>query len=344
MSIKSLRVQNFRAHEDFSIEFSEKATLISGLNGSGKTSLLEAVFIAFRGTSFRSSDREIVKNDSDHEWFRIDLEFNNGNKRVIKYDKNKSAGKKQFSLDGKITYRLLNSSKLPVVLFEPDDLQLLSGSPARRRRFIDGFLAQIYPDFSLAQTKYEKALKQRNNLLKKDNFSSDEIFPWNLMLAQYGSHIINRRCEFIELLNSKINPVYTEIAGTNDKIEIIYDGDWLTHEEFLRRLSQNEAKDRILGFTSLGPHRHDLIFNFNHAEAVNVASRGEVRSLVLALKFMETDVLSELTGKKPIVLLDDVFSELDEKRQNLLAKHFSKYQTIISSVNEIKRVDISVKI
>ena len=341
MILKTLRVQNFRTHSDFILEIGEKSTLISGANGSGKTSLLEAIYFALQGTSFRSSDKEILRNDGS-SWFRIDLKDSKDSLRTIIFNDAVQKSKKQFLVDGNKKARLSANLRIPVVLFEPDDLQLLSGSPTRRRNFLDYFLSQIFPSFQLALTRYNKALKQRNNLLKRDNVSKDELFPWNLMLAEYGAEIISKRQDFLELLNSKIEEVYFEISGVKDEIKIDYLGEKVSKNEILAILSKNIERDKILGYTNFGPHKHDIQFIFNKKPAQNVASRGENRSLVLALKFIETDILADLTSKRPIVLLDDVFSELDDDRQKLLTKHFSKYQTIITSTNEIKVEDCKI--
>ena len=341
MILKTLRVQNFRTHSDFILEIGEKSTLISGANGSGKTSLLEAIYFALQGTSFRSSDKEILRNDGS-SWFRIDLKDSKDSLRTIIFNNAVQKSKKQFLVDGNKKARLSANLRIPVVLFEPDDLQLLSGSPTRRRNFLDYFLSQIFPSFQLALTRYNKALKQRNNLLKRDNVSKDELFPWNLMLAEYGAEIISKRQDFLELLNSKIEEVYFEISGVKDEIKIDYLGEKVSKNEILAILSKNIERDKILGYTNFGPHKHDIQFIFNKKPAQNVASRGENRSLVLALKFIETDILADLTSKRPIVLLDDVFSELDDDRQKLLTKHFSKYQTIITSTNEIKVEDCKI--
>ena len=341
MILKTLRVQNFRTHSDFILEIGEKSTLISGANGSGKTSLLEAIYFALQGTSFRSSDKEILRNDGS-SWFRIDLKDSKDSLRTIVFNDSVQKLKKQFLVDGNKKARLSANLRIPVVLFEPDDLQLLSGSPTRRRNFLDQFLSQIFPSFQLAILRYNKALKQRNNLLKRENVSKDELFPWNLMLAEYGAEIISKRQDFLKLLNSKIEEVYYEISGVKDEIKIDYLGEKVSKNEILAILSKNIERDKILGYTNFGPHKHDIQFIFNKKPAQNVASRGENRSLVLALKFIETDILADLTSKRPIVLLDDVFSELDDDRQKLLTKHFSKYQTIITSTNEIKVEDCKI--
>jgi DNA replication and repair protein recF len=341
MILKTLRVQNFRTHSDFILEIGEKSTLISGANGSGKTSLLEAIYFALQGTSFRSSDKEILRNDGS-SWFRIDLKDSKDSLRTIVFNDSVQKSKKQFLVDGNKKARLSANLRIPVVLFEPDDLQLLSGSPTRRRNFLDQFLSQIFPSFQLAILRYNKALKQRNNLLKRENVSKDELFPWNLMLAEYGAEIISKRQDFLKLLNSKIEEVYYEISGVKDEIKIDYLGEKVSKNEILAILSKNIERDKILGYTNFGPHKHDIQFIFNKKPAQNVASRGENRSLVLALKFIETDILADLTSKRPIVLLDDVFSELDDDRQKLLTKHFSKYQTIITSTNEIKVEDCKI--
>ena len=341
MILKTLRVQNFRTHSDFILEIGEKSTLISGANGSGKTSLLEAIYFALQGTSFRSSDKEILRNDGS-SWFRIDLKDSKDSLRTIIFNDAVQKSKKQFLVDGNKKARLGANLRIPVVLFEPDDLQLLSGSPTRRRNFLDYFLSQIFPSFQLALARYNKALKQRNNLLKRNNVSKDELFPWNLMLAEYGAEIISKRQDFLELLNSKIEEVYFEISGVKDEIKIDYLGEKVSKNEILAILSENIERDKILGYTNFGPHKHDIQFIFNKKPAQNVVSRGENRSLVLALKFIETDILADLTSKRPIVLLDDVFSELDDDRQKLLTKHFSKYQTIITSTNEIKVEDCKI--
>ena len=330
--IKKLSVQNIRSHDKFDITLSPTITVITGNNGSGKTSLVEALYIALRGSSFKGSDSDVLRHN--FPWWRIDIELSDGQKRSVSFDPNLKIGRKKITVDNKNMYRLMPKYKYPVVLFEPDDLRLLHGSPTRRRQFIDGFISQLDPVYLNSIHKYERALRQRNNLLKNQFTKPDEIFAWNITLSEYGSYIIEKRIAFIEQINNKINDAYNLIAKSNDIISIHYSHTYIgdIKQKLLNDLSLHQEKDRIIGFTSTGPHRHDVIFQFNGSPAIDVASRGEVRSIVLALKFLEVDIIEGIVGQKPIILLDDVFSELDENRQKYLMDN-QKGQIIITSAH-----------
>jgi DNA replication and repair protein RecF len=307
-------------------------TLITGSNGSGKTSLLEAVYIALQGSSFKGSDLEVLKHDSP--WYRIDIEFDNGVKRSVKFDPSRQTGKKQFEVDNKTAYRLTFAHKYPVVLFEPDELRLLGGSPARRREFIDRFISQFDPEYALSLRRYERALKQRNSLLKHHNSNQNDLFVWDVSLSKYGAVIVERRTKIIEQLQPALESVYKDISHSGDSAFIHYSAQYKgsIEQKLLSELHQAADRDRRLGYTSVGPHRHDILFDLNGSSAAGTASRGEIRTIVLALKFLEVDIIKLHTDKPPIILLDDVFSELDESRQHALMDRFSHYQTIITSV------------
>jgi DNA replication and repair protein RecF len=330
--IDSLSVQNFRCHDKYTIKLSPSVTVITGKNGSGKTSLLEAIYLSINGSSFKGSDQDILKKDAN--WWKIALKMDDLSKRQVVYDSSQLTKKKKFTIDGKNYYRLPTKYHLPVVLFEPDDLRLLHGSPQRRRRFIDSFISQIDPIYHQAVYRYDRALKQRNSLLKQHTSSADELFAWNISLSQYGAYIIEKRIAFIEKINSQLCDTYTSIAKTNDDISVHYSHTYIgdIKQKLLNDLYAHLERDRILGYTSTGPHRHDVVFYINNSLALDTASRGEIRSIVLATKFLEVEIIKQLTNTNPLVLLDDVFSELDEERQRYLME-ISGGQIIITSTH-----------
>lgn len=329
--VASLRVQHLRTHDSFTLSVSPTVTLITGPNGSGKTSLIEALYIALQGSSFKGSDADVLAREAP--WYRIDVTFEDGTTRTVKFDPSRPTGRKQFVLDSKTQYRLSFANKYPVVLFEPEDLRLLHGSPSRRRQFIDQFVAQLDPQYAVAVRRYERALKQRNTLLKRPQFAQDELFAWNVSLSEYGAYIMRQRSHFINELNEKLNDVYERISHTGDTVSVRYSAQYspTTQQKLLTDLHEHMQRDMLLGYTSTGPHRHDVLFEFNGSPALAVASRGEVRSVVLALKFLEVDIIKALTQKPPVVLLDDVFSELDKDRQNYLTMVTRDNQIIITS-------------
>ncbi|OGL22518.1 hypothetical protein A2707_04305 [Candidatus Saccharibacteria bacterium RIFCSPHIGHO2_01_FULL_45_15] len=343
MIISSIRIQNLRTHTDFSHTLSPHVTLILGRNGSGKTSIIEAITVALQGTSFKGSDTELLKYEAD--WWRIDI-ANDEDQRVVKFDPSKATGRKQFSVDEKHSYRLSPAHKYPVVLFEPDDLRLLSGSPTRRRQFIDRFISQIDPTYAQALRKYDRALKQRNNLLKHQTVNTDDLFVWDVAISEYGAVIIEKRIVYIEQLNSQLNATYNTIAQSTDTVSIHYShtviGD--IKQRLMSELHTRIERDRLMGYTSVGPHRHDIVFVFNAMPALSVASRGEVRSVVLAMKFLEVDIIAESTGRQPLILLDDVFGELDSDRQTHLTTKFQGRQIIMTSASSAATIDDAMTI
>lgn len=341
MVVKKLSVQNIRSHDKFEMSLSPNITVITGLNGSGKTSLLEALYISLQGSSFRGSDNDVLRHGSP--WWRIDVELDSYVKRTFTYNPNLTSGRKKIVIDDKTMYRLTPKHKQPVILFEPDDLRLLHGSPTRRRQFIDRFIGQLDPLYLNALHKYERALKQRNSLLKKPFGAQNELFVWDVALSEHGSYLIEKRIAFIEKINSRLNEAYNAIAKSNDNVSVHYSHTYIgdIKQKLLNDLHSHSTRDAILGFTSIGPHRHDVVFQFNGSPALDVASRGEIRSIVLALKFLEANITEQITDQKPIILLDDVFSELDENRQKSLLS--AKNQIVITSTKLPKNIKTKTK-
>lgn len=333
--VTKLSIQNVRSHKSFVTELSPKVTVITGQNGSGKTSLIEAIYIALQGSSFKGTDKDVLQTDSP--WWRIDVLIDDDIKRTTTFNPEKERYKKQFLVDDKTVYRLSVKYKYPVVLFEPEDLRLLHGSPSRRRQFIDRFISQLNPEYTTAIRKYERALKQRNNLLKKNTTKQDELFVWDVALSEYGAYIIEQRIIFIEKINTALNAIYDDIAGAGDIVSVHYShtsiGD--IKQKLLTELHTAAQKDQYIGSTSVGPHRHDVVFKFNNTPALSSASRGEIRTIVLALKFLEVSIIEQVTNIQPIILLDDVFSELDETRQKALSDKVRGNQIIITSTHTL---------
>lgn len=331
MIIKSITLTNFRNHSHYQLEYTDEVSLILGANGWGKTSILEAIYILTRGKSFRATDKDIIKRNTD--FYRISLDYYNGESTTATYD-----GKtKSFTITDQKSKRLPAKHKYPIILFIPSDLNLISHSPGRRRDYFDQIFGQLDEKYSSNLSKYSKALKQRNELLKSDQVTKESLFSWNLLLAKYGSQLSQKRQSYTMEINSRLTSTYHSIAKNQDEVELCYHTEATTPTEsaYLKALEQSTERDIYLGHTSFGIHRDDYLFTFNHQPADTSASRGETRSIILALKFIEANLITETTGKNPIILLDDVFSELDATRRRCLIDNFKNHQVIITSVESL---------
>lgn len=328
MVIKSVKLLNFRSHKSFVLRCNPQTTELIGENGCGKTSVLEAIYEALQGKSFRAVDREIVRRGE--EFYRVELEYEDGRVVTVVYDA--GADKKEFLAEDKKTRRLSKKVKYPSVLFEPDDLNLVGSSPTSRRNYFDRMFSQLSETYSVALARYNKALKQRNELLKQEVFNKGDLFSWDVMLTKYGAELKSERESFVRDVNCKLTEVYRSIAENDDEVELKYASEVESESEFLRKLEGCFERDRLLGHTSYGIHRDGYEFVFNNVKADGSASRGEVRSIVIALKFIEAEMVMKEIGKMPVVLLDDVFSELDEVRQECLVKNFRENQIILTSM------------
>lgn len=329
MIISKVKLNNFRCHEEYLLTCKKKTTLIVGENGCGKTSVLEAIYEVLRGKSFRAVDRDILRRGA--EYYRIELDFTDGEKTVVAFD----GETKKFLVGDKKWNRLPKKYKYPVVLFLPDDLHLVGASPGRKREYFDRSFSEILENYSSSLSKYNKALRQRNELLKSEFLNKDSLFSWNVMLAKYGCEVRKWRVAEILAINRRLTEVYRTIADNEDVVEVKYEmmGGEMDESGYLARLEAEFERDKIIGHTGFGVHRDNYEFIFNGKVADGSASRGEVRSIILALKFIEADMIFEKFARRPVVLLDDVFSELDETRQKCLVQNFKDNQVIITSVD-----------
>lgn len=330
----SLRLQQFRSYTDFAVELSPTVNIVVGPNASGKTNLLESLLVLSGVSSYRAGYTDIIGRD--FEWSRIDGTTPNGT-RVVKLTHVGELVTKQYELNDNPKKRLSFLDIVPVVLFEPEHMRLLTGSPELRRDFFDAILAETEPGFTAIKTHYKRALAQRNRLLKQDaRVVQSQIFAWNIRLSELAGKIVHARTKLIDDLNTELAGIYSEIAGAPTNVFLQYQSDipLETYETaLLKKLEQNFDKDLLRGFTAYGPHREDILVFIREQPADITASRGETRTLVLSLKLLELRILEQVRSQKPLILLDDVFSELDGARRKALTHYLQDYQTIITTTD-----------
>lgn len=306
-----------------------------GPNTAGKTNLLEAVMVACTGSSFRAKDVQLIQNTK--EWARIDVHTSQNELRTIKIQKDlHNKTKKTYEIDDKSFTRLSIDKKQPVVLFEPNNLQLIEGEPTLRREYLDALLEQSLPGYSQQLAQYRRVLAQRNRLLKQDFFDEKQLFAWNVKLVELAEKIALQRQAVISVINNRINQLYQSISTKNKHTSVAYISTVQSQNygsQLLQLLERDIDKDRLRGFTSHGPHRDDMVVCFGSDPALHTASRGELRTLVLTLKILELQLLEDRRGVRPTLLLDDVFSELDGGRRKALTDFLKDHQTILTTTD-----------
>lgn len=334
-ALQDITLINFRSYTESSFEFDGGVNIIVGPNASGKTNILEAIHCICFGKGFKGSEQAMIRHRED--WLRIESRIGEKERTfTLKKEPNEARAKKKITLDNNQTPRLKIGDIIPIVLFEPDDLRLTSGSPTRRRDYLDKLLIQTIAGYKTDLLAYERVLKQRNSALKYEGVDSSQFFAWNVQLADRGSKIVKERSRIITEINSKITDIYSSVAGGKYKISAEYSSSLPVDyypEKFLKNLEHNLNNDRSRGITSIGPHRDDVVFKINNKNMKEVASRGENRTLVLALKIIELGILENVRNMKPIILLDDVFSELDGLRRRMLTAHLSNHQSILTTTD-----------
>ncbi len=333
--VEDIRLQHFRSYVDESFELEPGVNIVVGPNTAGKTNLLEAIQIICQGGSYRASDAGLIQKNQS--WSRLDSHTSHG-LRVVKLNVLESTGRvqKTFTVSGKNTKHLSHDKTIPAVLFEPNHLLLLTGPKEFRRNFIDDLLGQSESAFPLIRRQYKRTLAQRNTLLKKGFSQTGQLFAWNVRLSELGGEIASHRIRLIESLNKNLPDLYSELAGTKNNVTIQYDSACSIDSygsSLLKKLEMSEKLDLQRGFTAYGPHRDDFIVKLNQNPVTNMASRGENRTLLLSLKLMELQIIEKARAKKPILLLDDVFSELDGARRRALTEFLKDHQTFITTTD-----------
>jgi DNA replication and repair protein RecF len=333
--IASLQLDGFRSYNHESFEFSNGVNIIVGPNASGKSNLLEAILIVSRGNSYRAKDSEVVAFKRDTA--RLEATMSDNSQRIVQLTKEGEVIQKQFKIDSQTLKRLNINKTLPCVVFEPNHLLILNGSPVLRRKYLDDLLEQTEPGYSTTRRQYLRSLAQRNFLLKSGHHSKPgSIFAWNVRLSELGGKIAQHRITLINEINNKVQKRYRLLSDSRENIALEYKTNFSFNSyasELLRKLETNEDDDFRRGFTPYGPHHDDLVVYIDNHPVQQSASRGESRTIMLVFKIIEADIIENVRGKKPLLLLDDVFSELDGARRKALTKFLQPFQAFITTTD-----------
>jgi len=351
MHLKLIQLNQFRNILDLKIDFSKQINIIYGKNGQGKTSLLEAIYLLAITKSFRTkADKVIVQHLKEYLQVTVQFDTDHQNSFSIRVYFSSEEGKHVFLNNNKVDKFSALIGRVPVTLLSLEDMELTYGLPQNRRKFIDILLSQISPVYLSALQSYKKILAHRNRLLsliaeKKENIQA--LFPWDEQLLKHGSDIIWHRQQFVQYANQKISKYYQRIALNEEKINIRYKTNLeLSNEQipgkeieklFRDKLADSQEADILRQNTLTGPHRDDLIFFKDGYVLKSFGSQGENKTLLIAIKLIESNYLKEKTSENPILLMDDIFGELDETRiENLLNSVKEFGQTFITTNSSAK--------
>lgn len=351
MRIKRLKVENFRNLERLDIEFSDGVNIIYGNNAQGKTNIIEAIYIFSFGKSFRANrDIELLKFDK--EYFLSNIEIMKKDRELeMDFGFDKISNKKIIKVNGVIQKKISDIiGKLNVVVFKPEDIKIVTDAPSVRRKYIDYLISSISKGYLENITKYKKVLEERNNLLKEIKIKlkgnrvlekNDEDFldVYDKLLSKLNCEIYNERKRIIEKLNNYIYGIHlklTENYINNEKLHIKYVSNV---EEDIQKMYNDLIKSRLndinKGYTSFGIHRDDYIISINSLDVSIYGSQGQKKSSIISLKLSELKVIEEVIGEKPVLLLDDYMSELDERRRLKFLDIIEDIQIIITTTHKI---------
>ena len=344
MYIKKIKLKNFRNYSEQEIDLSKDINVFYGQNAQGKTNIVESIFLCSLGKSFRTNkEKELIKFNEKNTQIEIECQKKDREGKVIF-----SIGeKKEVSINNvKIKKMSKILGKINIVLFSPEDINILKDGPAKRRKFINILISQIRPKYVYNYNIYLKLLEQRNNYLKKiedNNFDENLLDIYDEKLAEYG-FIINRyRNEFIDKIKEKINSIHKNITEEKEEIKIKYISDCEEKESFLKKIKENRKNDIERGYTSCGIQRDDIYFFINGKKVDIYGSQGQQRTTILSLKLCELEIIKEEIGEEPILLLDDFMSELDEKRKNNFLKNMKDMQIIITCTERLNYKNLKMK-
>ena len=343
MWINKIKVNNFRNYDNEEIELNKNINIFYGENAQGKTNIIEAIFLSSMCKSFRAKkDKEMIKLSENRAM--IEILFNKKDRDgKIKIE---LQNKKNVYLNG-IKLKKLSEllGNINIVIFTPDDINILKGGPQNRRRFLDIMISHLTPNYMYNLNLYFKTLEQRNNYLrqiKELNKPENMLEIWDEKLSEYAEIICKYRIEFIKKLNNKIKKIHSEVTEDKEKLEINYITECENKENYLALLKQRRKLDIIKGFTTKGIHRDDFKCLINDKEIEIYGSQGQHRTAILSLKLAELYVIYDEIGEYPILLLDDFMSELDEKRRKSFLSYIKDTQVIITCTDKMELENIKL--
>lgn len=344
MYIKNIKLQNFRNYIKQEITLEKGINLFYGNNAQGKTNVIESIFLCSIGKSFRAKkDKELINFEKNN----LFLEIN--------YEKKDRTGKIKYLIQNDNKEIFVNEIKLKklsellgninIVLFSPEDINIIKDGPDKRRRFLNILISQLRPNYVYVYNLYQKTLEQKNTYLKKitiDRKDDDLLNIYDEKLAEYAEVINKYRNEFINKLKEKIENIHKNVTEEKETLKIKYISDCYEKEKYLLALKSNREKDIERGFTSCGVHRDDIYFFINGKKVDVFGSQGQQRTTILTLKLAELEVIKDEIGESPVLLLDDFMSELDNNRKMNFLKNIKNTQIIITCTDEINIENINI--
>lgn len=337
MYIEKIKLNNFRNYEELELNLNKNINIIYGNNAQGKTNILESIFLSSFGKSFRTNkEKEMIRFGQDKSLIDIFFQKKDRDGKI----RIEIGNKKQISLNG-IKIKKLSEllGNINIVIFTPDDINILKEGPAKRRRFLDMLIGQLRPNYVYSLNMYLKTIEQRNNYLRQireENKPENMLEIWDEKLAEYGEKIFLYRKDFIDKILNKINEIHKNITGEKEKIKIEYISNCEQREEYLKLLKERRKLDIIKGYTTKGIHRDDFIVYINDNDVSIYGSQGQNRTAVLSLKISELQVVHDEIGEYPILLLDDFMSELDEERRKNFLNNIRNTQVILTATDKIE--------
>lgn len=339
MRVSDLRAENFRNLEQLHLDADPRVNVIYGSNAQGKTNLIECIWMFSGARSFRGArDQELIRIGAQRARLELGFHAQERDQQAVLT----IAEKRSAELNGiRLRSPAELSNSFSAVIFAPVHLELIKGAPALRRRFIDAALCGLRPGYASALSQYNRALKQRSALLKDIPYHSelyDMLDIWDERLASFGAAVLHTRLSYIRGLSGICSPVYREISGGREELEIRYESSCGAQEtgraelkaQLIQSLHRSRRDDVAAGITTVGPHRDDLTVTVSGLPARIYASQGQQRSAAFALKLGEAGIIRTVTGEQPVMLLDDVLSELDDKRQSYVLNRIEGSQVFIT--------------